>query len=157
MRLPSLRTWRMPLVVGEEAYQEFTVGTIPVRRVMTHDPDSLVLVEHDRGFMPVFDEHLAAVRRREAPIENVDYVATWTGMTGDAARPAVIRLELKIDGLRARPRLLSRATRWSPCGCSLTARGSGWCSIPAATDPCPRWSASGCLTRPPPGPASVES
>ena len=106
MRLPSLRTWPMPLVVGEDAYQEFTAGTIPVRRVMTDDPDSLVLVEHERGFMPVFDEHLDAVRRGEAPMANVDYVATWAGMTGDATRPTVIRLELKIDGLRARPRLL---------------------------------------------------
>ena len=65
-----------------------------------------MLVEHERGFMPVFDEHLGAVRRGEAATENVDYVATWTGMTGDATRPTVIRLELKIDGLRARPRLL---------------------------------------------------
>jgi hypothetical protein len=39
-------------------------------------------------------------------MENVDYVATGTGMIGDATRPTVIRLELKIDGLRARPRLL---------------------------------------------------
>jgi hypothetical protein len=106
MRLPSLRTWPFPLVVGEGAYQEFTAGTIPVRRVMTDDPDSLVLIEHERGFMPVFDEHLDAVHRGEAPMESVDYVATWTGMTGDAARPTVIPLELKIDGLRARPRLL---------------------------------------------------
>lgn len=106
MRLPSLRTWPFPVVVGEEAYQEFTAGTIPVRRVMAEDPASLVIVEHERGFMPVFDEHLGAVRRAEAPMESVDYVATWTGMTGDATRPTVIRLELKIDGLRARPRLL---------------------------------------------------
>lgn len=106
MRLPSLRTWPFPVVVGEEAYQEFTSGTIPVRRVMAEDRASLVLVEHERGFMPVFDEHLDAVRRAEAPMENVDYVATWTGMTGDASRPTVIRLELKIDGLRVRPRLL---------------------------------------------------
>lgn len=106
MRLPSLRTWPFPVVVGEEAYQEFTAGTIPVRRVMTDDPDSLVLIEHERGFMPVFDEHLDAVHRGEAQTENVDYVETWTGITGDATRPTVIRLELKIDGLRARPRLL---------------------------------------------------
>jgi hypothetical protein len=106
MRLPSLRTWPFPVVVGEDTYQEFTAGTIPVRRVMAEDPASLVIVEHERGFMPVFDEHLGAVRRAEAATENVDYVATWTGMTGDATRPTVIRLELKIDGLRARPRLL---------------------------------------------------
>jgi hypothetical protein len=109
MRLPSLRAWPFPVVAGEEAYQEFTAGTIPVRRVMAEDPASLVLVEHERGFMPVFDEHLGAVRRAEAATENVDYVATWTGMTGDATRPTVIRLELKIDGLRARPRLLDDA------------------------------------------------
>ena len=107
MRLPSLRTRPpLPLEVGEGDYQEFTAGTIPVRRVMTDDPDSLVLIEHERGFMPVFDEHLGAVRRGEAQTKNVDYVATWTGITGDATRPTAIRLELKIDGLRARPRLL---------------------------------------------------
>jgi hypothetical protein len=114
MRLPSLRTWPFPVVVGEDAYQEFTAGTIPVRRVMTDDPDSLVLVEHERGFMAVFDEHLGAVRRGEVPTENVDYVATWTGMTGDATRPTVIRLELKIDGLRARPRLLFTGHAMTP-------------------------------------------
>ena len=96
----------IPAGGGEEDYQEFTAGTIPVRRVMAEAPASLVLVEHERGFMPVFDEHLDAVRRAEAATENVDYVATWTGMTGRATRPTVIRLELKIDGLRARPRLL---------------------------------------------------
>jgi hypothetical protein len=40
MRLPSLRTWPFPLVVGEDTYQEFTAGTIPVRRVMAEDPVS---------------------------------------------------------------------------------------------------------------------
>jgi hypothetical protein len=114
MRLPSLRAWPFPVVAGEEAYQEFTAGTIPVRRVMAEDPASLVLVEHERGFMPVFDEHLGAVRRAEAATENVDYVATWTGMTGDATRPTVIRLELKIDGLRARPRLLFTGHAMTP-------------------------------------------
>ena len=114
MRLPSLRTWPFPVVVGEEAYQEFTAGTIPVRRVMAEDPASLVLVEHERGFMPVFDVHLGAVRRAEAATENVDYVATWTGMTGDATRPTVIRLELKIDGLRGRPRLLFTGHAMTP-------------------------------------------
>ena len=114
MRLPSLRTWPLPVVVGEEAYQEFTAGTIPVRRVMAEDPASLVLVEHERGFMPVFDVHLGAVRRAEAATENVDYVATWTGMTGDETRPTVIRLELKIDGLRARPRLLFTGHAMTP-------------------------------------------
>jgi hypothetical protein len=114
MRLPSLRTWPFPVVVGEEAYQEFTAGTIPVRRVMAEDPASLVLVEHERGFMPVFDEHLGAVRRGEAPMENVDYVATWTGMTGGEKRPTVVRLELKIDGLRAPPRLLFAGHAMTP-------------------------------------------
>src|ERR1019366_364320 len=122
MRLPSLRTWPFPVVVGEDAYQEFTAGTMPVRRVMTDDPDSLVLVEHERGFMAVFDEHLGAVRRGEVPTENVDYVATWTGMTGDATRPTVIRLELKSDGLRARPRLLFTGHSMEPLW--LFARGA---------------------------------
>jgi hypothetical protein len=113
MRFPSLRTWQFPLVVGEDAYQEFTAGTIPVRRVMTEDPESLVLVEHVRGFMPVFDEHLEAVRRGEAPMEDVDYVATWTGMTGGATRPTVIRLELKSTAC-GRPRLLFTGHAMTP-------------------------------------------
>jgi hypothetical protein len=111
----QLRAQRpMPLAVGEDTYQEFTAGTIPVRRVMAEDPVSLVLVEHERGFMPVFDEHLGAVRRGEVATENVDYVTTWTGMTGDATRPTVIRLELRIDGLRARPRLLFTGHAMTP-------------------------------------------
>lgn len=114
MRLPSLRAWPLPLVVGEDCYQEFTAGTIPVRRVVTDGIGWLVIVEHERGFLPAFDEHLAAVRRREAPVENVDYRVTWTGMTGDQLRPNVIRLELKIKGLRVRPRLLFKVNAMAP-------------------------------------------
>lgn len=90
-------------------------------------------------------------------MESVDYVATWTGMTGGATRPTVIRLELKIDGLRARPRLLFTGHAMEPLWLFADGAGSAWCFIPAATDPCPRWSASGCSARPPPGAASVES
>ena len=35
MRLPSLRAWPPPLAVGEDVYQEFIAGTIPVKRVVT--------------------------------------------------------------------------------------------------------------------------
>src|ERR1039458_4731398 len=97
MRLPSLRTWPFPVVVGEEAYQEFTAGTIPVRRVMAEDRASLVLVEHERGFMPVFDAHLCALRR-----------------AGNERGGPRIGLELKIDGLRARPRLLFTGHAMTP-------------------------------------------
>jgi hypothetical protein len=48
-------TWVQP------GYQEFTAGTIPVRGVLADEEGALVLVEHERGFMRAFDEHLSAV------------------------------------------------------------------------------------------------
>jgi hypothetical protein len=106
MRMPSLRS-TLPLVeVGEDAYQEFTAGTIPVRRVITEESGWLVFVEHERGFLAAFDEHLYSVRRGEIQTKGVDYTVTWSAMTGGDSRPTVIRLELKLDGLKARPRLL---------------------------------------------------
>ena len=91
----------------QDGYQEFTAGTIPVRGVLSDEEGTLVLVEHQCGFMRAFDEHLDAIRKRGAfPLENVDYTVTWTAMTGWEPWPTVIRLELQIDGLRARPRLL---------------------------------------------------
>jgi hypothetical protein len=101
-------------VVGEDAYQEFTAGAIPVRRVVAGGVGWLVIVEHERGFLPAFDQHLEAVRRGEAPIENVGYVVTWSGMTGDGFRATVIRLELRVDGLRARTRLVFKGEALSP-------------------------------------------
>ena len=62
MRPSSLR--RPPTLAGRAAqagYQEFTAGTIPVRGVMADEEGALVLVEHERGFMRAFDEHLSAV------------------------------------------------------------------------------------------------
>jgi hypothetical protein len=104
------------VVVGEDAYEEFTAGTIPVKRVVTDSVRWLVIVEHELGVLPAFDRHLAAVRRGELAVENVDYLVTWTGVTGGETRPTVIRLELRIDGLSARPRLLfegvARAPLW---------------------------------------------
>jgi hypothetical protein len=104
----------MLLAVGEDHYQEFTAGTIPVKHVLTDEVGWLVMIEHERGRLPAFDAHLEAVRRRDAAVENVDYVVTWSGMVGDESRPTVIRLELKIDGLRARPRLLFEGNAITP-------------------------------------------
>jgi hypothetical protein len=114
MRFPSLRTRPPLLEVGEDAYQEFTAGTIPVRGVLADEEGALVLVEHERGFMRAFDEHLRAARTGGAPLENVHYTVTWAGITGWEPWPAVVRLELKIDGLNARPRLLFRGETMSP-------------------------------------------
>ena len=114
MRLSSLRRQKTLVDVGPAGYQEFTAGTIPVRGVLSDEEGALVLVEHERGFMRVFDEHLSAVRTGAAPLENVDYSVTWTAITGWEPWPPVIRLELKIDGLNARPRLLFRGETMLP-------------------------------------------
>jgi hypothetical protein len=73
-----------------------------------------VIVEHERGILPAFDRHLAAVRRGEIAVENVHYLVTWTGVTGGETRPTVIRLELRISGLRERPRLLFEGDAMAP-------------------------------------------
>ena len=103
MRPSSLRRPPTLVDVGPAGYQEFTAGTIPVRGVLADEEGTLVLVEHERGFMRAFDEHLSAVSAGDAPLENVDYTVTWTAITGWEPWPPVIRLELKIDGLNARP------------------------------------------------------
>jgi hypothetical protein len=66
-------------VVGEDAYEEFTAGTIPVKRVVTDRVRWLVIVEHERGILPAFDRHLAAVRRGEIAVENVHYLVRGPG------------------------------------------------------------------------------
>jgi hypothetical protein len=114
MRLPSLRAWPPPLAAGEDTYQEFIAGTIPVKRVVTDSNEVLVIVEHDWGIQRALDEYLDAIRQREGPPEIVDYSVTWTGLTGGETRPTVIRLELRIDGLRARPRLLFHDAAMTP-------------------------------------------
>ena len=114
MRLSSLRRQPTLVDVGPAGYQEFTAGTIPVRGVLADEEGALVLVEHERGFMRAFDEHLSAVRTGGAPLENVDYTVTWTAITGWEPWPPVVRLELKIDGLNARPRLLFRGETMLP-------------------------------------------
>ncbi len=114
MRLPSFRTEPRPVDVGPAGYQEFTAGTVPVRRVAADWQGDVALIEHERGYVRVFDEHLHAVRRRAAQVENVDYVVTWTAITGVEPWPAVVRLELTIDGLRSRPRLLFRGHTMRP-------------------------------------------
>ena len=62
-----------------------------------------MIVEHEWGNPPrLHDEYLDAIRQRGiARPSVVDYSVTWTGMTGGEPRPTVIRLELRIDGLRA--------------------------------------------------------
>jgi hypothetical protein len=113
MRLPTLRPWPPVVPAGEDTYQEFVAGTIPVKRVVT-DEEDLVIVEHEWGILRAFDELLDASGGRKGPPELVDYTVTWTGMTGGEKRPTVIRLELRIDGLRARPRLLFHGTAMTP-------------------------------------------
>lgn len=114
MHLSSLRRQPTLVDVGPAGYQEFTAGTIPVRGVLADEEGALVLVEHQRGVMRAFDEHLGAVRTRGAPRENVDYNVTWTAITGWEPWPPVVRLELRIDGLNARPRLLFKGETMLP-------------------------------------------
>ena len=137
MRPSSLRRPPTLVDVGPAGYQEFTAGTIPVRGVLADEEGTLVLVEHERGFMRAFDEHLSAVRTGDAPLENVDYTVTWTAITGWEPWPPVVRLELKIDGLNARPRLLFKGETMLPLwlladgaffGLILHPRTKGWVS-----------------------------
>ena len=106
MRLPTPRAWPPVLPAGEDTYQEFVAGTIPVTRLVTDSNEVLVLVEHEWGILHGFDEYLDAIRKRERPPGRAGYMVTWTGMAGGEPRETLIRLELRIDGLRARPRLL---------------------------------------------------
>ena len=92
--------------VGEGGRQEFVAGAIPLRAVIALQDAPLVLVQHRRGFLRAFDEHLDAVREQAVPAERIDYQVTWLGMTGGEGWPPLVRLELRLDGLRARPRLL---------------------------------------------------
>ena len=106
MRLPTLRAWPPVLPAGEDTYQEFVAGTIPVTRVVTESNQVVVLVEHEWGILGAFDEYLDAIRERRCRPEGSDYTITWVGMARGVSRETLIRLELRIDGLRARPRLL---------------------------------------------------
>ena len=137
MRPSSLRRPPTLVDVGPAGYQEFTAGTIPVRGVMADEEGALVLVEHERGFMRTFDEHLSAVSAGDAPLENVDYTVTWTAITGWEPWPPVVRLELRLAGLNARPRLLFRGETMLPLwlladgaffGLILHPRTKGWVS-----------------------------
>jgi hypothetical protein len=137
MQLSRLRRQPTLVDVGPAGFQEFTAGTIPVRGVLSDEEGTLVLVEHERGFMRAFDEHLSAVRTGTGPLENVDYTVTWTAITGWEPWPPVVRLELKIDGLNARPRLLFRGETMLPLwlladgaflGLILHPRTKGWVS-----------------------------
>ena len=92
--------------VGEGGRQEFVAGAIPLRAVVALEDAPLVLIQHRRGFVRAFDEHLDAVREQAVPAERIDYQVTWLGMTGGEGWPPLVRLELRLDGLRARPRLL---------------------------------------------------
>lgn len=90
--------------------------------------------------MRAFDEHLSAVHAGAAPRENVDNTVTWTAFTGWEPWPPVVRLELKIDGLNARPRLLFRGETMLPLwlladgaclGLIVHPRTKGWVSAPS--------------------------
>ena len=106
MRLPTLRSWPPVLPAGEDVLQEFTAGTIPVTRVVTESNQVVVLVEHEWGILGAFDEYLDAIRERRCEPTGAGYTITWVGMARSVPRQTLIRLELRIDGLRARPRLL---------------------------------------------------
>ena len=106
MRPPTLRAWPPVLPAGEDVLQEFVAGTIPVTRVVTESNQVVVLVEHEWGILGAFDEYLDAIRERRCRPEGSDYTITWVGMAGGVPRETLIRLELRIDGLRPRPRLL---------------------------------------------------
>jgi hypothetical protein len=109
MRSLTLPRRRRLQALGPDGYQEFTAGTIPVTHVLTSiDGQPLVLIEHERGFQRAFDRHLDAVRREASPCVEVDYKATWAGVTDGPAGPPLVRLELEIAGLRPRVRLLFR-------------------------------------------------
>ena len=97
---------QVPVDVDPADYEQFTGGTAPVRRVFADWQGDLVLVEHERGHLHAFDEHLRAVRRHIAEVEVVDHELTWSAITGADSWPGVVRLELSIDRLRCRPRLL---------------------------------------------------
>lgn len=107
---------RSPLrAVGADNYQEFVAGAIPVRNVgLITGREPLILVEHQRGFQLAFDKHLDELRAGMAPVEDVDYRATWTGIGGGPAGPPLVRLELQIDGLRPRVRLLFKGGTLQP-------------------------------------------
>ncbi len=110
-KLLSTRT--VPVQSTEQSgYQEFRAGAIPVSRTLAlvlNEP--LVLIEHQRGYQLAFDRHLDAMRRGHLPSEDVEYLARWMGITEGPAGPPLVRLDLEIDGLRARVRLLF-AQRW---------------------------------------------
>jgi hypothetical protein len=106
MRLPTLRAWPPVLPAGEDVLQEFVAGTIPVTRLVTESNQVVVLVEHEWGILDAFDEYLDAIRECRCRPEGSGYSITWVGMARAVPRETLIRLELRIDGLRARPRLL---------------------------------------------------
>jgi hypothetical protein len=66
VQLPTLRPWPPVLPAGEDTYQEFVAGTIPVTRLVTDSHEVLVLVrvEHEWGILRAFDEYLDAIRER---------------------------------------------------------------------------------------------
>lgn len=93
--------------LGADGYQEFCAGTIQVKRVLTLEGRSpIVAVEHQRGFQRAFDKHLDGVLARAVRHWGVAYRVIWLGVTGGPAGPSLVRLELVIDGLRPRVRLL---------------------------------------------------
>jgi hypothetical protein len=96
------------VLVDAGGYQEFVAGTIPLKAVLglaASGRSSGVLIQHQRGYLAGFDEHLDRVRDGDAPAGDVDYDATWAAISGTEKRPAIVRLELRVLGLNCRPRL----------------------------------------------------
>jgi len=96
------------MILDEGGYQEILAGTIPVKAVLglaVAGRPSSVIVQHERGYLTAFDEHLDRVRDGAAPDDNVDYQATWAAIPDANDKPAVLRLELRFAGLNCRPRL----------------------------------------------------
>ena len=79
-------------VLDEGGDQEVTAGTIPVKAVIglaAGSTPSSVVVQHERGYLTAFDEHLDKVRDGSAPDGDVDDEATWAAVSGSDDKPAV--------------------------------------------------------------------
>ena len=142
--------WYQP--VGEGGRQEFVAGAIPLRAVIALEDAPLVLVQHRRGFLRAFDEHLDAVREHVVRAERIDYQVTWLGMTDGEEWPPLVRLELRLDGLARPPAAAVRAgharaavaarKRGAVRAACWIRRATGWSAGPVPTFGCleePRW------------------
>lgn len=77
-------------ILDEGGYQEVTVGTIPVKAVLglaSGSTPSSVVVQHERGYLTAFDEHLDKVRDGSAPDGDVDYEGTSAAVQARTTSP----------------------------------------------------------------------